>query len=167
MSYLYLSAVGLYGADGLLDARAKRVLNAFDHPSGEQWTEDVRQIFGELFDKKAEISGGDVEQVIRKVQKYIEENFTKDIHLSLIADRFHYSQAYLSRMYKACTGSNLTTYLNDLRIAFARDRLENTEDAVRDIALASGYYSTKYFTQAFKKATGQTPRQWREQSERG
>ena len=164
-AFLYQSAVGLYGVDSLIDARARRVLNAFDHPTGEQWIEEVRRLFALLFEKKAEVCGGDVDWVIQKVKRYIEENYKRDIHLSLIAERFHYSQAYLSRMYKACTGSNLTTYINDLRVAFAKQRLTDTLDPVRDVAIEAGFYSAKYFTQAFKKATGVTPRQWRERSE--
>ena len=59
------------------------------------------------------------------------------------------------------TGFSPLHYLINIRIAEAIKMLKNTEKAVTDIALETGFYSSQHFSTTFKKLTGYTPRQFR------
>ena len=82
----------------------------------------------------------------------------------MLADEVHYSPAYLSRFYKANTGTNVMTHLYNVRIGKAKELLENSNDKVSDIAVKTGFCSTKYFNRVFKKMTGLSPAQFRRES---
>ena len=63
------------------------------------------------------------------------------------------------------TGDNLTGAINNQRIVHARSLLEHTALPVGEVARQSGFYSTKYFLQLFKKKTGMTPSQYRKNTD--
>ena len=56
------------------------------------------------------------------------------------------------------------THLYNVRIGKAKELLENSNDKVSDIAVKTGFCSTKYFNRVFKKLTGLSPAQFRRQT---
>lgn len=52
-------------------------------------------------------------------------------------------------------------YLTDIRIAAAKQMLENSDLMVKEIAEKVGYQEASYFTRVFKKNTGVSPAEYR------
>lgn len=103
-------------------------------------------------------------QIISRVRKYIQHNFTSyDLSLDSVADILGINPSYLSSLFKKCTGVNFIDYISDLRIALAKELLEDPLRSAGEIAERAGYESASYFTRAFKKKTGMTPTEYRRQ----
>lgn len=96
------------------------------------------------------------------IKRYIDENYS-DPQLSMrsIADSFFISNAYLSRIFRRAYGQTCIEYITQVRLAAARRLLENAEIRVSDIAEKTGYSTAYYFSVQFKKATGETPVEYR------
>jgi AraC-like DNA-binding protein len=95
--------------------------------------------------------------------QYIQENY-KEITLSDLAKKFHYSNEYTSRLIKELTGMNYTEILRTVRIEHSQDLLANTTMSVTTIAEAIGYDTAEHYIRQFKKHTGMTPSTFRKQS---
>ena len=162
ITFLYLSVMDLYGIDRQNVSPAMR---GFGHITGQQWMNEIMRAFDLLFEEKVHIQQSGVAWIMKDIRSYIAEHFMEDIHLTTLADIFHYSPSYLSRLYKKETGDSLTGAINHMRMLHAKSLLENTALPVAEVARQSGFYSTKYFLQLFKKKTGMTPSQYRKNTD--
>lgn len=68
-----------------------------------------------------------------------------------------------NRRFSAATGHAPLAYVQQLRIAEAKRRLERTEDSVEAIGWRVGYEDPAFFRRLFKRLTGVTPGQYRRQ----
>ena len=92
---------------------------------------------------------------------YINNNFSEDVSLNLLAERFFISPCYLSRSFKRVTGSSFSEYLNGVRIKEARRLLLKSDMSVSEIAIFVGFKSTTHFGRAFKALVGVSPLSYR------
>ena len=92
---------------------------------------------------------------------YIRENYTKELSLEMVADRFGYSPSYLSRMFRKYAQTNYKTYLQNVRIEYGFQALANTDHTIGEIALNNGFPNQKAFTREFKKKYGILPSEYR------
>ena len=92
---------------------------------------------------------------------YIRENYTKELSLEMVADRFGYSPSYLSRMFRKYAQTNYKTYLQNVRIEYGFRELANTDHTIGEIALNNGFPNQKAFTREFKKKYGILPSEYR------
>ena len=81
--------------------------------------------------------------------------------MSLLADTFHLSAAYISQLFKSEIGVNFLNYLTNIRMERAKKLLVSTDLPIAEVAEKSGYTDYRVFTKAFKKAEGATPSQYR------
>ncbi|MCB4858890.1 helix-turn-helix transcriptional regulator (plasmid) [Sphingobium sp. SJ10-10] len=72
------------------------------------------------------------------------------------------STRHFFRQFKAATGQTLTRYVADRKIDRAKQLLRQAGPAIKVIAWDCGFDSAAAFSAAFRKATGLTPRQFRE-----
>ena len=94
--------------------------------------------------------------------KYIDEHFTDNISLEVIANRFSMSASYLGKLVKSSTNLSYNAYINKLRINYACNLILNTSMSFPDIAKESGYSTTTYFYSSFKKILGMTPGEYKD-----
>ena len=100
---------------------------------------------------------------IAQIKAYLEQNYTRKLNLTEVSQRFYLSYSYLSLLFKRETGYNISDYLNQLRIAHAKQLLTDESIKVHEVGALVGIEDSHYFTRIFKKQTGLTPSQYREQ----
>lgn len=97
--------------------------------------------------------------IIDKAIEYIESNYYDDeISLVSVANAINLSHTYFSSLFKRETGKNFVEYLSILRIEKSKELLCCTSMQISEIAYKVGFKDYRYFSQIFKKYTGQTPR---------
>jgi AraC-like DNA-binding protein len=101
-------------------------------------------------------------------QTYIKEHYA-DSQLSLMAVSNHanVSLSYFSQIFKEETGKTFVEYLTEVRMDKAKELLRSTDRMLYDIAEQVGYENPAYFTVAFKKQVGLSPRDYRKQFGKG
>ena len=91
------------------------------------------------------------------------ENFSQGISLNSLAEKYHFSSAYLSRMIKKETGYSFSGILNAIRLAAAVEFLLKNHGKINLICDLVGFSDQKYFSQVFKKTFGCSPGEFRRQ----
>lgn len=107
----------------------------------------------------------DPTDVIRTVIRYVEENYTQNITLEGLAQKYYISVSYLSRRFKNVTGENFSEFLIRRRIDHACQLLSTTGLSVAEIGTVCGYPDCFYFSRIFKKVMGMPPSRYREQDD--
>ncbi len=79
-----------------------------------------------------------------------------------LAEELEITPGYLSHLFLKEEGVKLTEYIAGEKIKFAKEQLICTENSLDTIAYSLGFVSQSHFGQTFKKATGMTPKQYRE-----
>lgn len=92
----------------------------------------------------------------------LENDFAKDWKLGDLLKIAHMSRSNLMRVFRKATGQPPIEYLVRLRIQRAMELLRGTDLSVTEIALEVGFNDSNYFTRSFRKATSQSPRQYRQ-----
>ncbi len=101
---------------------------------------------------------------IYSAQKYIKENLHKKITLSEIAQYVNVSESYFSHLFKKETKINFIDYVNNCKIKAAQEMLLHSSMKVSEIAASLGFENPNYFNILFKRLTGNTPGNYRDNS---
>lgn len=102
----------------------------------------------------------DWKDLYEKLNDYINLHYREDISLSEIAELFHANASYLSRLYKAKAGINVSDDIIRKRINKAKECLM-TDMKINDVAEYVGFNDPAYFSRLFKKQTGISPRDYK------
>ncbi len=97
------------------------------------------------------------DDLVLKAVGLIEAAPEMQIHVTDIAEKLGVSIERLERAFKEGAGSGPSEYIKKIRLGRARDLIEHSSMAVRDIGLASGYLSFSSFVRAFHHHFGRTP----------
>lgn len=98
---------------------------------------------------------------VHQVADYIAENYDKISSVTVLAEHFYMSNAYLCRIFKEVTNYTISEYINLYRIAASRQYLMDEKMSMAEIANRLGYDSLTYFERVFKKQMTVTPLQYR------
>lgn len=86
------------------------------------------------------------------------------VDLQAVADSLCTSRANLNRLIKAKTGESSSSLVSKIRVDIAKEILRTNKDVpVAELAARCGIEDVSYFINLFKKYTGSTPKQWKEQ----
>lgn len=134
-----------------------------DYGCREQVLGQLRDLAGLVMEeiRKTRSSGG--LQMMPAILKYVEENYPYELTLTHLAERFHLNETYLSGLFKQAAGATFSEHVTRLRLEKAAALLEENELKLTDIATLVGYSSPSYFSTAFKKSYGISPKEYREQ----
>ena len=110
------------------------------------------------------LSGWSLRQnrLVENAMEYIQSHLSDSLSLEELAEHLHISPSHLSRTFKKNCRQSLTDYINNERIAKAKEYLETTDRLTYEIAELIGYKDATYFSSIFKKYTGLTPTEYRQ-----
>lgn len=100
---------------------------------------------------------------IEEILSFINENISQNITLETLAQRASLSTFYFSRVFKKETGYTPREYLIYTRMNAARFYLRTTDLTLKEITYRCGYGSESTFCTTFKRITGITPLEYRNQ----
>lgn len=92
---------------------------------------------------------------------YVSEHFAKKHTLKALSEMFHIAPTYICNLFVKHYGSTLTSFLTDLRMKEAAQRMRSTGASLKEIAVSCGYTDYFYFSRIFKAHFGVTPTEYR------
>ena len=111
---------------------------------------------GAYFKKVSSTSNNNL---MHKILNFITEHYKEDISLKGLAQKLGYEEHYLSRCFNKYFNKNFKSFINELRISFATECINQNPDlTITQIALASGFQSVRSFNRAYKNIMGTTPK---------
>ncbi|MFF2912491.1 bifunctional transcriptional activator/DNA repair enzyme AdaA [Paenibacillus sp. NPDC057934] len=99
---------------------------------------------------------------VELMTRYMDNHLAEPVTLGHLAEVCHGSPYHLHRTFKKVTGTTPVDYLQQQRVAKAKQYLLHTEQGVAEIGLSVGLPNTSYFITLFKRKTGYTPSQFRQ-----
>jgi len=118
------------------------------------------------FHTRSESHSDVVSSVERLIRTYYEDGkqlTTGTPSIQFLAEQVNLSANYLSDLLKKETGRNTKEHINLFVVEKAKTSLLNTQSNVSEIAYDLGFNYPHYFSRMFKKETGLTPQEYREQ----
>ena len=100
--------------------------------------------------------------IVYKVMEYVKSNYASKITLDDVAKHVYLSRSYLSSVFKEETGYSLFNYINRVRVEKSKLYLLDNSISLVDVAAMCGFEDQSYFTKVFKKATGVSPKKYRD-----
>ncbi|GBG10523.1 DNA-binding response regulator [Paenibacillus agaridevorans] len=99
---------------------------------------------------------------INKIIAYVNSHYDKELTLKGMAKYVNMGEQYLSGLFKKKTGEQFIQYVLRIRIEWACHYLEETDLRVMEICERVGFVHLNYFLKQFKKWTGFTPSEFRD-----
>lgn len=103
-------------------------------------------------------------KLINTVISYIKKNIESDLSLQEISSYANVHPNYLSAAFKKEVGKTLSQYINELKISYIKLYLNNTNLSISEISYNFNFSHISYFSRFFKKHTGLTPKEYRNQN---
>ena len=100
--------------------------------------------------------------MVQKAVEYINNHIHEDIRIDSICEAIHVSKYYFCKKFKQSTGITVMNYILKTRIISATNLLESTDLPIGEISEKCGFSSPSFFSQAFRKEHGVTPRQYQQ-----
>lgn len=98
---------------------------------------------------------------IYRIMEYVKLNYSEKITLEEIASYVHLSPSHISGMFRKETGQTISAYVSHIRIEKSKALLREPGVPIAEIAGLCGFEDQSYFTRVFKKQTGISPKQYR------
>lgn len=100
--------------------------------------------------------------IVNEVLAAIYERYNENISMKSLADDLHVNVMYLGQLFKREVGMTLSRYINQYRLAIAKDLLIASKLSVAQIAVKVGYQNQAYFYRVFKQSEGVSPKEYRQ-----
>lgn len=117
-------------------------------------------MFSRLYDFYENFNKTDIINIAIAIS-YIENHFSEEISIQMLADLSHYSERHFIRIFSETYHTTPINYIISLRIRNACNLLKESRLPICDIALRCGFSNSNYFSRIFKKQLGITPTQFR------
>jgi two-component system response regulator YesN len=100
--------------------------------------------------------------IINQAINFIHHHYEEKISLEDVAQNLNLSKHYLCSAFKKVTGENMSLFINKLRIEKAKSLLLESNGSIKEIFEEVGYSNQQYFSKVFKKITGITVMEYKE-----
>lgn len=101
---------------------------------------------------------------VRKCIDYIYDHLHEKLTVNILAESVGRNPSYLSKLFANETGMPIHEFILNTRINTAKNMLQHSDFSYIDVALSLGFSSQSAFIDVFKKKTGITPKQYRDQN---
>lgn len=99
------------------------------------------------------------DKVIKKILTYINEHYCEqEMDIAHVGDKVGLSRTQLWRKFKSATEQNLSDYIRNLRLEKARTMLLTGKYKVAEVAYDVGFTNPQYFSKAFSRHFGYSPK---------
>ncbi len=99
--------------------------------------------------------------IINRALMYIHNNYNNNMTLESVAEKIFVNATYLCELFRKETGKKFVDYITEIRIEKTKLLLRMPEFKIREIADMVGFNDVSYFIKTFKKYTGVTPNEYR------
>jgi AraC family transcriptional regulator len=99
---------------------------------------------------------------LNQLKEFIEEHLSEDLSIANMASVVHTSPFHFARAFKAATGQPPHRYVTQRRMEQAKILLSVTRLPVAEVANRVGFSNQSHFSAQFRRATGTTPKGYRE-----
>lgn len=107
------------------------------------------------------IGNSTCESILSDILHYIDQNYKKNLKLETIATIFGYNSAYLGKVFTKNMGENFNSYVDKVRINYAKELVLEDKLKIYEIAENVGYKNLDYFHRKFKRYVGYSPAEYR------
>lgn len=97
---------------------------------------------------------------------YLLDHLGEPVRIPDLVRHMGFSRSHLFALFKTATGMTPNDYFLRLRLGVAQQQLARSADTITAIALRTGFSSSQYFSNVFRKYTGQTPLAYRQSNVR-
>lgn len=101
---------------------------------------------------------------LNHITDYIAENYRDITSVTELSKLCYISKSHMYRIFKQELGISLSSYINSLKIDYARELLLTTNMPIVDISAECGFNSTQYLSKIFKIRFGCTPAEYRKKT---
>lgn len=105
------------------------------------------------------------QQIVAEIENIIQTQYASCLTIDSIAKTMHFTPNYIGMVFKSVKGIGINRYLMNVRMDNAQRLLRESDLPVGEIALQCGYENVTYFHSCFKKETGITPNEYRNQGQ--
>lgn len=95
------------------------------------------------------------------VISYIQEHFAEDLRVDDLAKIAHWSASQFQRNFKRLYNTTPIQFINQVRIHEACELLRDPNTDITNVALATGFSSSSFFSMRFKRSMGERPSDYR------
>lgn len=99
--------------------------------------------------------------IVKNALRYIEENYSRKLTLSEVAEKTYVSQWHLSKLLNRYSEQSFSDILNRVRIEHAKQLLEDPALRIGDISEMVGFLDLAHFSRVFKKQEGISANEYR------
>ena len=99
--------------------------------------------------------------LVKRALIYMKESYKSNISLQVVSDKLYISTWHLSKILKKETGSTFVDLLNSIRIQEAKKLLCEPQYKIYEVCELIGFSDAAYFVKLFKKLSGVTPTEYR------
>lgn len=123
--------------------------------------EEKKKLYADKELQKVQGIGERSLMVVHEVKAYIDAHYMDDISVESLADQFQISVSHFNRIFKQSFQVNCKEYITSVRVEKAKEYLTGSVLNVSEIGSMVGYPDANYFTKVFRKKTGMTPKEYR------
>ena len=99
----------------------------------------------------------------RAVSFIIQEWRRPELCLDSVANQVGLSRTHIEVQFRRYLNSGVAEYIRNMRIRQVKTRLLQSAAPIQEVAAYAGFRSASHFSKLFRKATGLSPKQWREE----
>ena len=124
---------------------------------------DLARYFRQGEDPRPKAKGGLAPWQLNRIESCLKDSCDMSVSVERLAELCGVSSSHLMRAFKQTTGRTVHSYVEGIRIERARQLLCENKMPLKAIANELGFSTASSFSFAFRRATGDTPINFREQ----